>query len=370
MADVKIEAIAEVDDAVKGIEKLDKTMGKTDKRLDDVRQAFKDLDKEVKTLKKDINDLNAPMHKAEQMGKALRNTFDKAVGTVKSVGKGLIELGKSAGIAAGILYAMGRALEEVAKRGEALGQRGLTKQWNGMKAQAQELIDTLLTMKIAGTSTFQILERFAGGLWAGLKLVGVAAETVAGGIDLLITDFKRLMSVASSLTGGVDSYTQAMYEADRAQIFLNHNQRIGLIWSEQLTESYEKQAMSQKGLRQSYTRTGDSLIDLINKARTLNNTYSKQLALQDAIRKGDPRAYMDALASGSSGSSFSRGTPGNGSTANRPGASPRDGMGNMSVQVFIGDESLDPHIERVVVNGIDRGQKKKRDTTANSRKGH
>jgi len=323
MADVKIDAVAEVDDSVKGMEKLDKSLDKTDKRLDSVRDAFKQLDKEIKVLKKDVDGLNAPMRRAEQIGKNLRKGFMDAGKAVDGFLQSTRAVVATIAIAAAVIYGFGRALQWAGEQAERLGQRKAAESINGLVLQLKELGDQLLTLTLPGGSTvFELMAKGSEIAIQQLRILMGVIEASAAGYRQMVIDIQRAIGKLAEATGQTTEWTQAWQDNETQLNKALFRQRLALIATGQLTEAYEKLAMSNKSARQSNIRTGESLDSLIKKNKALNDTYNQRLAREEAIRAGDARALAAANA-GLRGSTLDRSN----ARPNGPGAYANGGTG-------------------------------------------
>lgn len=283
---------------------------------------------------------------AERNIKKVDKALDSIKKTTKGVGDVFRGLGTTLAIATGILYGVVRAMDAIVERGEKMGQRDLSKQWERLKSQGQEFIDTLLTIKVAGKDAFDLVEIGARLATEFLKGLAVAAEVAALALNVIFISAKRNLGMLQELAGLPTEFTQEWFDAALAAEAFAHQQRVIAIMTEQVTESLLVENQAMRNLQQSYTRTGTKLEDLIRKNKELNNQYSKRKTIEDAIRAGDARALAEAMYGGGGGGKniVRGGGSGSGTLANGGngirGGNLSNGGGGVTVNVSIGNQPI------------------------------
>lgn len=257
--------------------------------------------------------------------------FTRLTNGVRAVGKAIKDIGVATGIATAALYGIGRAIESIADRAAALGQGDVLQSVTAVKDQFQELVDQILTTNLpTGGTVLDLIKSLADGLLPSLRAIGVVLQAAASGFELFVNDMRFAFSQISVLTGGVESYTAATHEAEKARIMKNAADRIGVIWEGKLTETVIAQNAA-------INRQTHSVKSLSSAHKNLNQILSQRRAIEDAIRAGDARALADA-----------RG----GSRGGRVEAGGVGGGRNMAVNVYVGNEPVDARVRTVYANEV------------------
>ena len=360
MADVKIEAVAEVDDAVQGINSLEQAaedispamkkwneeVAKPQKALDKLRDETKSVSGAKRQLTKDIKDATRAKKEAEQATQRLHKTLNILGRVVMAVVGGFA-----------LAYtALVKFREEAVKIGRADAARNIDK----MTVAVDNLKQVLLSVPLFTSRS--LADWFNEAAIGATNLANtLSALSIQKRVQEIDAQLKRI-SETGQVKQGQGFFGPVFVDAVEGETEALQKERGELIkMVEALVKGkdvIEDVVIAGKKLQQGNTRTGESLTDLINKQKKLNDELRDQMALEDdTIRAGDARA-LAALQRGGGGGSFGAGLrPQSGGLANGGGgAGQRGALGNMgqggpiNVTVYLGDRPVKNIVKKTIVD--------------------